>query len=163
MTIYCKSCKQNQILDSPVIMKLPNNKYVLNGICAICKNSISKNLSKTQIKLLPQSIKDANSYTVHKEFNDDKSGGLLPLATLVPIILGAIGAVSTAAKNLVIDPILENKKIETQKELIKGSGLNEAASPSRTLDDIVKNVESLSDHEKRQLITAFRGMGYAFI
>ena len=144
-------------------MKLPNNKYVLNGICANCKNSISKNLSKTQIKLLPQSIKDANVYSVHKEFNDEKSGGLLPLATLVPIILGAIGAVSTAAKNLVIDPILENKKIETQKELIKGSGLTETASPSRTLDEIVNNVDSLTDHEKRQLIKTFRGMGYAFI
>ena len=79
--------------------------------------------------------------------------------------LGAIGGVSTAAKNLVIDPIMESKKQSEEKRhnealeaSVRGSGVT-----NRTLADIANNIDSLSDEDKRQIIKVFSGMGYTFI
>jgi hypothetical protein len=170
MSLYCKRCKQYNTQDSCFIKKLPNNKYYIDGSCTICTKTISKPLNKKQVKLLPKSIIDSNDYTVHKEYTNEKNGGILPLATLLPIILGGIGAISGVASS-VINPLLESKKHAEQKRhnealetAARGSGISDTIeNKERTLSDIVNNLNTISDNEKRQLIKAFGGLGYTII
>lgn len=171
MSVLCRSCKEYTPIEAPIITKLSKSKFIIDGICSKCKKSVNKSLNRKQRKLLPGSVLNADDYSRHSDYKTTE-GGLFPIAAIIPAILSALGAfakvaapvaaASVAAKNLIIDPLLENKKIETNKELIKGSGLDETPS-SRTLNDIVTNIDSLTDHEKRQLIQTFQGMGYIFI
>ena len=161
MSLYCKRCKQYISLEAPNIIKLSGDRFILMGVCGKCIKLVRKTLNKKQIKMVPKSIKESNDYS-------EQTGGVIPLLSLIPLILGGIGAVSGVA-SAVANPIIQNKKIEEEKRhnlaveniAIGGSGLNESTS-SRTLTEIINDLNKVTDEEKRQLIGIFSGLGYMF-
>ena len=76
------------------------------------------------------------------EYKNEKHGGLLPLLPLISAIVAASKAVE-----------LPNIKAKS----------GEGTPSGRSLNDIVNNLDSMTDDEKRDVMKVFGGLGYAII
>jgi hypothetical protein len=161
--LRCNRCKKNVDIADPVISKLAGNKYILTAKCLTCNKPITRSLTNKQIKLLPKSIVETSDYGVFRDYKDEKSGGILPLLPLLGAIFGGLTAASGVA-GTVANSVLQARKNEEQERhnreverIAKGEGV------SLSLDDIVQNVNSLTDDDKRKLIQVFHGLGFVVI
>lgn len=164
--LRCNRCKKVVPVDNPVISKLPGNKYTITAKCLSCNKPISKAMNKKQIKLLPKSIVETKDYSAIEHYKDEKTGGILPLLPLLGAIFGGIAAAGSTA-GVVANSVLQSKKNaeqerhnrEVERIATAGSGMGQ----SRTLDQIIGDIESIDDKEKRKLLTVFQGMGYVIV
>jgi hypothetical protein len=79
----------------------------------------------------------------------EHQGGFIPIPTLLGLIAAAG---STAGKNE--EERRQNLEIEKS---VRGEGINQT---TRTLDEIVNNIDRASDDEKRKLISTYHGLGF---
>jgi hypothetical protein len=100
--IYCKRCKYETKGEEPIFIKrLADNplknrpQYEFKILCGVCHNLKQKVLNDTQIKLLPDEIKNIE---VGKEVVNtiQKDGGIIPILPLIGVIAAGITALSTA-------------------------------------------------------------------
>src|SRR5437870_9824640 len=95
--LKCTTCKEVTNTTEPIIFKkIKENRINIYGLCGICKRLKMKTLNKLQRALIPDEIRNME---VGKEINNQitRDGGILPLATLIPLILGGITALSSTA------------------------------------------------------------------
>ena len=142
--VRCRKCREytDTCQDNFRIEKRNPNTYYIYCICKDCNKSKSKKLSNVESNNLPKAICEAAVTFVPLVFKstdkilDEKSGGLLPLALLVPLIISGISAltgVGTAVANTVINNKKADAEIAAYKNL-SGTGLRRKYTDEELID-----------------------------
>ncbi len=149
---FCFSCKsETPNADDTFTLTRYSRNWGLLLRCATCGRNKSSFLSKQQLSSLPADLKNSEVGTsVTKEDYESKHGGILPLAVLLPLIFGGIGAASAVAGTTAGAVIEKQKADETarhNKELesiARGNGIHD--NEDKIGRKITKYVDFLSKH-----------------
>lgn len=151
--IKCKQCNDYTQSVEPIFIKRVNvNSYTIKAKCVICGNQKTKKMNQKQVKLLPPEIKDIPVGTELAN-SAEKNGGILPLAALIPLIIGGISAASGVASTVA------NVAINAKKN-------DEQARHNREIEKAAQQAAkggSLSEPEIYEMINKFKGLGFEFI
>mgnify|MGYP001606148230 CR=1 FL=1 len=154
--VRCRKCNllTDCIQDCFSIRKNATNSFNIYCKCSVCRGAKSKKLTLSDIKLLPLSVQNGENKTYQSSdlVIDEKSGGLLPLAVLIPIVGAIITALSSTAG------VVGNTIIEKQKA-------NEIERHNREIEKSVSGgiIDEVIDDELRYMIELFRGKGFEFL
>ena len=152
---FCFSCKSpTPNADDTFTLTRYSRNWGLLLRCATCGRNKSSFLSKQQTSSLPADLKNSEVGTsVSKENYESKHGGILPLAALLPLIFGGIGAASAVAGTTAGAVIEKQKADETarhNKELesiARGNGIQDDENNKDKIGrKITKYVDFLSKH-----------------
>ena len=153
VSIRCKSCKTlSKTIEPTFLTRLEEKKYNIKGKCGNCGKHKSKDLNRKQIALLPD---EAKNIPVGSMVNQvEKNGGILPLAALIPLILGGIGAASGVA-GTVASSVINKQKAD------------EEARHNRASEEIMRQAAAkggaLSESEVNEMINKLSGAGFTFV
>ena len=146
--LKCNHCKDLTPSINPIIVIKESDKiYRMSAYCRKCNNyKPAKILNPSQIKLLPDEIKSTPSMTVIVN-QIEKEGGMIPLATLIPLIISGLTALPEIGKTIY--------------NVVKGNGLDEKSeiSAKRSFDkidneeDIINMINASSPEIKSKILS----------
>ncbi len=110
LQIECPYCRHfTQSINPIVIKKIKGNRYQISAKCIICKRTKGKTLNKTQVKELPNEIKNSEYGSIFAN-EIERKGSAFPLALLLPLITAGIRALPDIGKTIY--------------NAVKGNGIN---------------------------------------
>ena len=148
-------CKHCNLFYPPVedkfFIRKDREVYHLHAQCKKCNKAISKKLSNIEIATLPRAIRDSNEdyFKSSELIMDEKSGGFLPLAVLLPLVFGGIAAASKVA-DTVANTVIQNKKVNAEIE------------HNKELENIARG-SGISESDEQKMVEYFIGKDYVFI
>ena len=116
--IKCINCKENSYTLPPHIIYIKGNGIIdFQGKCCICNNIKHVDLNKYQKAYLPEYVNNSEPNTKYENYLFDvKTGGIFPLAVLVPAIIAGISSGALAISAL-------SGATATIINLIRGNGI----------------------------------------
>ena len=138
----------------------------------ISYNGVRHYLSKKEINKLRPGFKSLEEILEHikpkiqQKKHETKEGGLLPLALLIPLITGSIGAAGAATSGIAtaIAKAKENtKQAEAVQEQVRHNAEMERLAKENTGQGLGNDSEDEEIEEIKYCINKLKGAGFSFI